>query len=122
MIGWLAVFLGGGAGSVLRYAISKLIQGWDPKGSFPWATLSANLIATAVLAWLILRFEVQSPGKEHWRTLLAIGFCGGFSTMSTFNAENYQLLRDGLFGYAALNILVSVAAGILLFHLFARSA
>ena len=42
--------------------------------------------------------------------------------MSTFNAENYQLLRDGFFGYAALNILVSVGAGILLFHLFARSA
>ena len=93
-----------------------------PRAWFPWATLSANLLATALLAWLVLRFEVHGPGKEHWRTLLAIGFCGGFSTMSTFNAENYQLLRDGFFGYAALNILVSVGAGILLFHLFARSA
>ncbi|HNR56161.1 MAG TPA: CrcB family protein [Flavobacteriales bacterium] len=122
MMGWLAVFLGGGAGSVLRYAISLGLFRVMPRTWFPWATLSANLLATALLAWLVLRFEVHAAGKEHWRTLLAIGFCGGFSTMSTFNAENYQLLRDGFVGYAAVNIIVSVGAGILLFHLFARSA
>lgn len=119
---WLAVFLGGGVGSVVRFAISHLFQRIDVKGSFPWATLSANLLATAILAWLIMRFGVHAQGKEAWRALLAIGFCGGFSTLSTFSYENYQLLRDGLLGYAALNILISVVAGILLFHLFARSA
>lgn len=119
---WLAVFLGGGAGSILRFAISQFFQRFEVKGAFPWATLSANLLATALLAWLIFRFEIHLPGKEQWRALLVIGFCGGFSTLSTFSYENFQLLRDGLFGYAALNILVSVGAGILLFHLFARSA
>lgn len=119
---WLAVFLGGGVGSVLRFAISQFFQRVEVKGAFPWATLSANILATALLAWLILRFEVHLPGKEQWRALLAIGFCGGFSTLSTFSYENFQLLRDGLYLYAAFNIVISVGAGILLFNLFARSA
>ncbi|MBL7940199.1 MAG: CrcB family protein [Flavobacteriales bacterium] len=119
---WLAVFLGGGVGSVVRYAIGHLFQRIEVNGVFPWATLSANLLATALLAWLILRFEVHLPGKEHWRALLAIGFCGGFSTLSTFSYENFQLLRDGLYTYAAMNIVISVGAGLFLFHLFARSA
>ena len=122
MNSWLAVFLGGGAGSIVRYAISLFFDRIGVKCAFPGACLSANLLATAFLAWLILRFEVHVPGKEQWRALLAIGFCGGFSTLSTFSYENFQLIRDGLFGYAALNIIVSVAAGILLFYLFARSA
>ena len=119
---WLAVFLGGGAGSVLRFAISQLFQRVELKGHFPWATLTTNLLATAFLAWLVLRFEVHLPGKEQWRALLAIGFCGGFSTLSTFSFENYQLLRDGMTGFAVLNVLVSVGAGIALFYLFSRSA
>ena len=119
---WLAVFLGGGAGSLARYAISQLFARLEWKGAFPWATLSANLIATAFLAWLILRYQVHAPGKEHWRALLAIGFCGGFSTLSTFSYENFLLLRDGLYGHAVANIAISVGAGILFFTLFARSA
>lgn len=117
---WLAVFLGGGAGSVVRYGISRLFIGLDVRGGFPWATLCANLLATALLAWLIIRMEVHLPGREQWYALLAIGFCGGFSTLSTFSSENYALLRDGLYVYATLNIVVSVMAGIFLFHLFAR--
>ncbi len=117
---WLAIFLGGGLGSVTRYAVSRLFMRWD-LGPFPWATLTANLAATAFLAWLVMRWQVHLPGREHWRALLAIGFCGGFSTLSTFSYENYTLLRDGFVGHAVLNMLISVGAGIVLFHLFARS-
>lgn len=117
---WLAVFLGGGAGSVLRYGMSHFFQRLEMKDGFPWATLTTNLLATAFLAWLIMRWEVHLPGKEQWRALLAIGFCGGFSTLSTFSYENFQLVRDGMVLFAALNILLSVAGGVLLFYLFAR--
>ena len=119
---WLAVFIGGGAGSVARFAIGRLLAQLVAKGAFPWATLSANLLSTALLALLILRFSILAPERASWHALLAIGFCGGFSTLSTFSYENFQLLRDGHPGLAAANIVVSVAGGVLLFHLLARSS
>jgi CrcB protein len=118
---WLAVFFGGGIGSVLRFAISRLVKHWTPDALFPWATLASNLLATALLAVLILRWEVHQPGREHWQALFAIGLCGGFSTMSTFSLENYQLMRDGFLAVAVANVLITVTAGVALFHLFARS-
>lgn len=119
---WLAVFLGGGTGSLVRYAISRAVLSLQLKSIFPWATLLSNLIACALLAWLVLRMQVHQPGKEQWHALLAIGFCGGFSTLSTFSMENYALLRDGMYGMALLNVLVSVVLGVLVFHLIARTA
>ncbi|MBK6370638.1 MAG: phosphatase PAP2 family protein [Flavobacteriales bacterium] len=88
---------------------------------FPWATLASNLLATALLAWLIMRFNVLHPGKGTWQALLAIGLCGGFSTMSTFSYENYLLIRNGLFGFAMINVLLTVTLGIMLFYFFART-
>lgn len=119
---WLAVFLGGGVGSAVRFAISRGFIALQWKSVFPWATLMSNVLATALLAWLILRMDIQQPGREQWQALLAVGFCGGFSTLSTFSYENYQLLRDGMFGFAIANIIVSVALGIFVFQLFARGA
>ncbi len=119
---WLAVFIGGGVGSMLRYGISRALFALQLKGAFPWATLASNLLATALLAWLIMRFHVHQPGREHWQALLAIGLCGGFSTLSTFSYENYVLFRDGFTGFAVANILISVTLGILFFHFFARTS
>ena len=119
---WLAVFLGGGAGSMARFAISRLLLRFAANSVFPWGTLAANVIATALLAGLMLRFDPLAPHKATWYALLAVGFCGGFSTFSTFSYENYALLRDGMTGIALLNIAISVIAGVALFHLFARSA
>lgn len=118
---WLAIFLGGGAGSLLRYAISRGIFSLALRSSFPWATLATNLLATTLLAYVMIRMQAHLPGREHWMALLAIGFCGGFSTMSTFNFENFQLMRDGLYGFAAMNIVISVSAGIVIFYLFVRT-
>ncbi|MEZ4756077.1 MAG: CrcB family protein [Flavobacteriales bacterium] len=121
MMHWLAVFLGGGIGSVLRFGVSRVVKLMVPDALFPWATLISNLLATALLAWFVLRLHVHQPGREHWQALFAIGLCGGFSTMSTFSMENHQLLRDGLHGFAVANVLITVTAGVALFHLFARS-
>lgn len=122
MMVWLAVFLGGGIGSVLRFGVSRVVKLMVPDAVFPWATLISNLLATALLAWLVLRLQLHQPGREHWQALFAIGLCGGFSTMSTFSMENHQLLRDGLYGFAMANVLITVTAGVALFHLFARSS
>ncbi|MBK8500598.1 MAG: CrcB family protein [Flavobacteriales bacterium] len=119
---WIAVFLGGGAGSVVRFAISRGILSIATQTIFPWATLLSNMLATALLGWLVLRFGTAQLGREGWHVLLAIGFCGGFSTFSAFSWENYQLLRDGMIGLALANIVVSAGLGILVFYLLARTA
>ena len=51
---WLAVFLGGGIGSLMRYGISRLVLALEVKGAFPWATLVSNVVSAVILAWMIL--------------------------------------------------------------------
>lgn len=119
---WLLVFVGGGAGSVARFAIGRAMLRAAAGHAFPWGMLAANLLATGLLAWLVFKLNTLAPERQAWHALLAIGFCGGFSTFSTFSYENYALLRDGFVGTAVANMLISVAGGILLFHLIARSA
>ena len=105
----LLVFLGGGLGSLARYGISQLfITQWASKYSATVATLSANVLASFILAVVWISIDL---GKlpQNLKFLVLIGFCGGFSTFSTFSFETFQLLRQGFFGVAALNVLLSVA-------------
>jgi fluoride exporter len=102
---WLMIFLGGGAGSLLRAALSFWML--PVARVYPWATLCAN-VAAALMLGAIFGLRRGADGGLLW-SLLAVGFCGGLSTFSTFSLETAQLLRHGHYAIAALNIGLSVA-------------
>lgn len=103
---WVAIFLGGGLGAVARYGIGRLVFRWFPV-DFPLGTLLANVLATALLGWVVL--ETHRRGAEGVvTTFLTVGFCGGFSTFSTFSYETMALLSQGRYLIAAANVVLSV--------------
>jgi CrcB protein len=106
---FLLVFIGGGVGSMLRYGISRIIP---YAGGFPVATLIANLVSSLLLGYL-LALAFRNNLSQEYRWLLMTGLCGGFSTFSTFSAENFQLLEEGSYGILAAYIATSVILGIL---------
>ena len=111
---FLLVFIGGGFGSCLRYAFSVLIK--TKPNSFPWPTLSANLISCFLIGLLIAIFSKGNLSSDH-RFLLITGFCGGFSTFSTFGAEVFQLIKSGFILMAISYVLASVIVGTILVFL-----
>jgi CrcB protein len=119
---WIAIFLGGGLGSVARFGVTRAVLALGIKGAFPWATLMANIFATGTLAWLLLRVPHQFEGRDAMKAFLAVGFCGGFSTFSTFSYENFLLLREGHAAMAVANAAISVLLCVALFWMMARNA
>lgn len=106
------VFLGGGLGSVLRYGISKYLNPYFP--SFYLGTFLVNCIG-CLLIGLILGYAAKNSFlNESQSLLLATGFCGGFTTFSTFAFENHTLLKNGdyisFLTYTAASIILGIAA------------
>ncbi len=101
---WIAVFVGGGLGSLARYGIARLLS--DRNLEFAWATLTANLISCIILGLLmgVISKNITPAVKIFWM----VGFCGGFSTFSTFTGETFQFFNNGQYHYAILNILGSI--------------
>lgn len=105
MYHFLLVFIGGGLGSVSRWGLSLALQPMLPR--FPWATLAANGLACLVMG-IIMGQQLSLGIVEQRRLLLAVGFCGGFSTFSTFTAESFQLWQGGQQLLALANVLGSM--------------
>ena len=100
-LNYLLVFLGGGLGSVCRFGLAHWLQ--RHQLTFPVATLLANILACLLLGYLVglsLRAAVPHPHRYLWM----IGFCGGFSTFSTFTHDTLVLLQNGQTTYALLNV------------------
>jgi CrcB protein len=98
---YLWVFIGGGLGSICRYGIARLI--FPLQTVFPLATLAANALSCILLGFL-MAWDRQGLIPPPHKLLLLTGFCGGFSTFSTFTGETYGLFETGHWSMAFLNI------------------
>lgn len=114
------VFIGGGAGSVCRYGISRILAQLLPV--FPWATFAANAVSCILLGFLV-EWSARGLLSSDQRMLLMTGFCGGLSTFSTFTNETYFLYQRGLFvamGNVVLSLVICMICLILGMKLAAR--
>ena len=105
--------MGGAIGSVLRYLISILVSKyWS--SHFPLATLITNVLGCLIIGFLIGVLEKNDLANSNLKWLLITGFCGGFTTFSTFGYENINLLQSNnsllAFGYIALSVIVGIFA------------
>ena len=102
---WVAA--GGAVGSVVRYLVSRWIV-----ATFPWATFTVNIVGSLLIGLLVGLASKEVLSAE-MRLLLVTGFCGGFTTFSTFANESYGMLESGHILTTALYVSASVFAGIL---------
>lgn len=106
----LLVFLGGGLGSIARFLIAKTYAAWNL--TFPFATLTANFLSCIVFGLIIMLGADKINLNPTIKLLMLTGFCGGFSTYSSFTFETVELFKTGnnLLGFSniALNFFLSV--------------
>lgn len=98
-------------GGIARYLTSRAVQN-SIASSFPYGTMVVNLIGCLLIGVIFGISERTNLINDEWRIFLTIGFCGGFTTFSTFANENMILLRDGNFFHFSLYTGLSVFLGL----------
>ena len=116
MIKVINLMIGGVAGTLARYALSGVIYRLFGIG-FPYGTFVVNISGCFIVGFLVSLAEKKFVLNEQLRLLLMVGFCGAFTTFSTFILETNNLVKDGEFLKALLNIFLSVVVGFIVFRL-----
>ncbi len=106
----LLIAAGGSLGAIARYGVSNFVHS-SMDESFPWGTLAVNVSGSFLIGVLIEAFDASLLPVE-WRSFLALGFLGAYTTFSTYTLESVNLLRDGELRLAAANILAGNVAGL----------
>lgn len=107
----LLVAIGGLIGSVLRY-LAAIAFSTQTTSSFPFATLAVNVIGCFAIGVIFALSEKGNILTPEWRIFLTTGFCGGFTTFSSFSYESIKLLQDGQFLSLSANVILSVLLGL----------
>ena len=107
----LLVFIGGGFGSVLRYIIGKYLN--NVESGIPYGTFAANILGSLLIGIILGLAAKNNTLSQNQTLLLATGFCGGFTTFSTFAYENHVFLKSGDFTSFAIYTIASFVFGFL---------
>ncbi|MFA0962680.1 fluoride efflux transporter CrcB [Roseivirga sp. BDSF3-8] len=108
----IIIGLGGFLGSISRHLCTIWLSRWT-QSVYPWGTFTVNMLGCLLLGFLIGLAGSQFL-SERWRLFLAVGFCGSFTTFSTFSAEGFGLFEKDLSMLGLLYLAGSVAGGLLL--------
>jgi CrcB protein len=107
---FLAVAAGGLVGAPSRYLLDRAISGRAEPGR-PWGTFVIN-VSGSLLLGLLTGLTLTGHLSEIGKALLGTGFCGAYTTFSTFSFETVRLVEDGRVFDAAGNVVISVALGL----------
>ena len=107
----ILIFLGGGLGSVFRFLISKIDI---LEKSFPYGTLFVNILGSLILGLIMGSYLKNTNINPNYIIFFGTGFCGGFTTFSTFSDQSLRMLNEGnlitFFSYIALSLFLGIFA------------
>ncbi|CNI15821.1 camphor resistance protein CrcB [Yersinia frederiksenii] len=106
----LAVFIGGGVGSVTRWLVSMKLNSLS--SNIPVGTLIVNLVGAFIIGLALALFTRMTHIDPVWKLLITTGFCGGLTTFSTFSVEVVYLIQDGKLAWAAGTVLLNLAGSL----------
>jgi CrcB protein len=109
----LFVGIGGGIGSIMRFLTSRFMARLVAAQWLFLGTFAANLIGCFLIGILSGWMLSHMPDNQSFRLLFIVGFCGGYTTFSTFAFENYRLIEMNQWGILLLYLLASIVLGII---------